>query len=57
MGFVDGIKDALLSGPDPCVIYRCTDCGLASDEPRERCPDCGSSEFEEEDGLQVKPNA
>lgn len=57
MSLVDKLKDTLFADTDPGVIYRCTGCGAPFDEPRERCPDCGSAEIEEEDGLQMRPNA
>ena len=57
MSFVDKLKDALFPDADPGVIYRCTECGTPFDEPRERCPECGSAEIKEEEGFQMRPNA
>lgn len=55
MGFVQRLKDALFPSTEPGVVLRCTDCGAAFEEPRDRCPECGSPEIKEEEGFEMRP--
>lgn len=56
MGIVETIKDMLVPDTEPGVALECTDCGTTFDEPRERCPECGSTEVKEIEGFEMRPN-
>ncbi|PSP96398.1 hypothetical protein BRC94_12710 [Halobacteriales archaeon QS_5_70_17] len=47
------MEHALFPSTESGVVLRCTDCGAAFDEPRDRCPECGSPEIEKEEGLEM----
>lgn len=55
MRILQRLKDALVPSTDPGVVFECTECGATFEEPREDCPECGSSEIKEEEGFELRP--
>ena len=56
MSIIDSIKDALVPRTEKGTVHECADCGHVVDEPRETCPECGSSEIVEREGFELRPN-
>lgn len=56
MKIVETIKDMLVPDTERGVELECTNCGETFDEPRERCPECGSAEIKETEGFEMRPN-
>lgn len=56
MGIIERLKDMLIPDTDSGVVYRCTDCGETFDTAHEHCPECGSSEIEEREGFEMRPD-
>ena len=56
MGIVDTVKDVLVPDNRRGVELRCTECGTTFDEPRERCPECGSTDVKEVGGFDMAPD-
>ena len=56
MSLIDTLKDMLIPDTEPGVNFRCVECGETFDAPRERCPECGSTEIKEEGGFDMRPD-
>lgn len=56
MGVFDTLRDMLVPDTEPGVHQECTNCGATFDEPRERCPECGSTDVKEVGGFDMAPD-
>ncbi|QLG61442.1 PhlB family protein [Halorarum salinum] len=55
MGLIDALRDALTPDTEAGVVHECADCRTVVDEPRRRCPECGSTEIVEREGFEFRP--
>ncbi|WP_313691869.1 zinc ribbon domain-containing protein [Halorarum halobium] len=56
MSVLQRLRDVLVPDTERGIVYECANCGHVVEEPRERCPECGSTEIIEQEGFDMRPD-
>lgn len=56
MSLIETIKDMLVPDTERGIVHECANCGEVLEEPRRRCPECGSTEIVEREGFDMRPD-
>jgi predicted RNA-binding Zn-ribbon protein involved in translation (DUF1610 family) len=55
MGIVDSFRELLVPDTEPGIVHECANCGEQFDKVHHDCPNFGSTEIIEQEGVDFQP--